>query len=280
MYLFIGLVLLLAFYFYIQNYVYSVSSYRLFLPNSHPALKDKKIIFISDTHFREKISLTYIDRILIEIEKRKPDVILFGGDMIHEATADQVLEHMKDFFSQLNRIAPTYAIYGNHDISSDRQKEIAATLRRVGVKLLDNEAEWISFNEPDAGFWLMGLNDYMSSVSIKKDVLAKIELPKGTKKQPKILLAHFPHFFEKYLMDDNKRPDLVLSGHTHGGQVILPIIGGLYAPGQGKNPYYDFGFFKSEKYPDSRLIVTRGIGNSSFPFRVNNRPEIVEIEFE
>ena len=81
-------------------------------------------------------------------------------------------------------------------------------------------------------------------------------------------------------MDDNKRPDLVLSGHTHGGQVILPIIGGLYAPGQGKNPYYDFGFFKSEKYPDSRLIVTRGIGNSSFPFRVNNRPEIVEIEFE
>lgn len=280
MFLFIGLVLLLGLYLYIQNYVYSVSSYKLFLPKSHPSLKDKKIIFISDTHFREKISLSYIDRILIEIEKAEPDVILFGGDMIHKITADQVLEHTKDFFSQLRGIAPTYVIYGNHDIASDRQQEIASTLKRVGVKLLDNEAEWISFNEPDAGFWLMGLNDYMSSISIKKDVLAKIELPEFSKNQPKILLAHFPHFFEKYLMDDAKRPDLVLSGHTHGGQVILPIIGGLFAPGQGQNPYYDFGLFTSKENPDSRLIVTRGIGNSSFPFRVNNRPEIVEIEFE
>lgn len=280
MYLFIFIFFLVILYLCIQNYVYSVSSYKLFLPSSHPLVKDKNIIFISDTHFRERVSLGYIDRILDEIEKSEPDLILFGGDVVHKVTADQVLEHTKDFFSQLVSIAPTYAIYGNHDINSDRQKDITLTLQRVGVKLLDNEAEWISFDESDAGFWLMGLNEYMSSVSIKKDVLAQIELPEESKNQPKILLAHFPHFFDKYLLDDVKRPDLVLSGHTHGGQVILPMIGGLFAPGQGKNPYYDFGLFTSREYPESRLIITRGIGNSSFPFRVNNRPEIVKIKFE
>ncbi len=82
-------------------------------------------------------------------------------------------------------------------------------------------------------------------------------------------------------MGEDKRPNLVLSGHTHGGQVILPIIGGLFAPGQGgKIPYYDFGLFTSDKHPDSRLIISRGLGNSTFPFRINNRPEIITIEFE
>lgn len=267
-------------YLYIQNNLHKVTSYKVFIPNLHPSIKDKRILFISDTHFREKNSQAFIDQTLNEIEKIEPDLILFGGDIVHVISTDQVIEQTKDFFSQLEMIAPTYVVYGNHDLDSERLKELTTTLKRVGVTLLDNEATWISFDQSGAGFWLMGLNESMSSVSSKQDVLSKIKIPEESKNAPKILLAHYPQFFESYLMDEDKRPNLVLSGHTHGGQVILPIIGGLFAPGQGTNPYYDFGLFTSKQYPDSRLIISRGLGNSTFPFRINNRPEIIIIEFE
>lgn len=276
----LALLVLIALYLYIQNNVVSKSTYNVFIPNLHPNVKEKKILFLSDTHFRKKNSHTFVDRLLIRIENENPDLILFGGDIVHKIDYESVIEQSKDFFSQLGNIAPTYVILGNHDLGSPRIKEVAGALKRAGVHLLNNEAIWISFEQPGAGFWLTGLNEHETTILNKKDPLENIEMPKDSKNEPKILLAHHPRFFEKYLTNDEKRPNLILSGHTHGGQVILPIIGGLYAPGQGTNPDFDYGIFTSEKYPSSRLILTRGIGNSSFPLRVNNRPEIVVVEFE
>lgn len=248
-------------------------------------MKGKKIIFLSDLHFRENVSHAFLDRIIIEIEELKPDIILFGGDMIHrmdtkKINGDEALEHVKDFFFQLSKVASTHVIFGNHDLGCHRLKEVETMLKMAGANVLKNDANWISFGHPSAGFWLMGLSEHMITLTMKEDALAKIQMPKTSKNEPKILLAHYPDFFEKYLHNEYTRPDLVLTGHAHGGQVILPIIGGLFAPGQGANPKYDFGIFTSETYPDSRMILTRGIGNSSFPLRVNNRPEIVEIVFE
>ena len=71
--------------------------------------------------------------------------------------------------------------------------------------------------------------------------------------------------------------NLVLSGHAHGGQFRLPFIGGLAAPNQGLFPKYDAGLFSEGK---TKMLVSRGIGNSIFPFRVNNRPEIILIELQ
>jgi len=272
--------LCLGLYFFWQNYIHKVTSYNISIPEKYASLKNKEIVFISDTHFRKNISHFFIDRVLAEIEEINPDLILFGGDIVHDVSHDQVIEHTKDFFSQLSKIAPTYVVLGNHDLMSNRKKEIFDTLKRVGVTLLDNESIWVNFEESDIGFHLMGLNEEMDSISIKQDALSQIDLSKKSKKGIKILLAHYPHFMEKYRKDEAKIPDLVLSGHTHGGQVILPLIGGLFVPGQGYNPYYDFGIFTDETYPFSRLIISRGLGNSSFPFRINNRPEIVKIKFK
>lgn len=276
----LALLVLVALYLYIQNNVVSKRTYNVFIPNLHPEVKDKQILFLSDTHFRKSNSKTFVNRLLTRIEEEAPDLILFGGDIVHTIDSEAVIGHSKDFFAQLRSIAPTYAIFGNHDLGSPRIKEVERALKRADVRVLKNEAIWISFEKPNAGFWLTGLNDYESTIVSKKDVLKNIEMPKDSKNEPKILLAHYPHFFEKYLINDDKRPDLILSGHAHGGQVILPIIGGLFAPGQGVNPKFDYGIFTSEKHPHSRLILTRGIGNSSFPLRINNRPEIVIVEFE
>lgn len=274
-----GLIVLIASYLYYQNNALSHTTYKLSLQKGHPELKNKKIIFFSDTHFRNRNSHTFYDQLIDQIEQLEPDLILFGGDIVHASSSEMAVEHAKDFFFQVGKIAPCYVTYGNHDIESSRVKELQTILKITGVKVLHNEATWISFGPSSIGFWLMGLGEYQSSLQIKNDVLSKIELPMDGADTPKILIAHHPQFFEKYLTDEMKRPDLVLSGHTHGGQVALPVIGGLFAPGQGVNPKYDFGIFNSETYPSSRLILTKGVGNSTFPFRINNRPEIVTIEF-
>lgn len=273
------LLLIVIIYLYSQNNVIKHTTYDLTLQKMHPKLKGKKIVFFSDTHFRARNSHTFYDRLITEIEDLEPDLILFGGDIVHASSNELAVEHAKDFFFQVGKIAPCYVIYGNHDIESSRVRELQTVLKITGVNVLENEATWISFGPSSVGFWLMGLAEYQSSLQIKQDVLSKIDLPADEVDAPKILIAHHPQFFEKYLSNEMKRPDLVLSGHTHGGQVILPIIGGLFAPGQGFNPTFDYGIFNSEKHPSSRMILTKGVGNSTFPFRVNNRPEVVTIRF-
>ena len=84
-----------------------------------------------------------------------------------------------------------------------------------------------------------------------------------------VLLAHRPELIETYAAYG---ADLVLSGHAHGGQVRLPFIGALYAPGQGFLPEYDSGLYT---VGETDMIVSRGLGNSLIPLRVNNRPELV-----
>ena len=90
-------------------------------------------------------------------------------------------------------------------------------------------------------------------------------------KEVLILLSHRPELIEIY--KDNKI-DLVLSGHSHGGQIRLPLIGGIIGPGQGFFPDYDGGIYKED---NTTMIISRGLGNSLFPFRINNDPEIVVI---
>ena len=88
-----------------------------------------------------------------------------------------------------------------------------------------------------------------------------------------MLLAHRNNLFERrYSL---LGADLVFSGHAHGGQFRLPLVGGLIAPGQGFFPKYDSGLYTKK---NTSMVVSRGIGNSIFPFRFNNRPEIILVK--
>lgn len=272
--------LILTIYLYSQNYFHKITTYKIHLSKKHLKMKGKKIAFLSDTHFKESTSLAFLDRILVDIEEVNPDIIVFGGDIIHKMNQEKILEQTKDFFYQLNKVAPTYVIYGDQDIANDQLDEIKRVLKLTGVKVLSNKAEWISFGDSAEGFWLMGLCEQTVGLNQIDQALSKISFPANSKNDTKILVAHHPEYFKQYLANDEIRPNLILSGHTLGGQVILPMVGGLFAPGQGKNPTYDFGVFTSEQYPDSRMIITSGIGNANFPIRVNNRPEIVLVELK
>jgi predicted MPP superfamily phosphohydrolase len=87
----------------------------------------------------------------------------------------------------------------------------------------------------------------------------------------RILLSHAPERFDSYV---EAGFDLVLAGHAHGGQFRLPLLGGLYAPGQGVFPKYDSGIFAIGR---TDMVVSRGIGNSVIPVRFANRPEVILI---
>ena len=88
-----------------------------------------------------------------------------------------------------------------------------------------------------------------------------------------VLLSHRPELFETYVACG---VDLILSGHAHGGQIRLPIVGGIIAPDQGLFPKYDAGLFTDG---NTNMIVSRGLGNSIIPIRFNNRPEVILVEF-
>ena len=117
------------------------------------------------------------------------------------------------------------------------------------------------------------VTDYLfgDSETVTKDVLSELISDEDVFT---ILLSHRPELFDAYV---ECKADLVFSGHAHGGQFRLPFIGGIVAPNQGLFPEYDAGQFKEGS---TNMIVSRGIGNSILPFRVNNRPEIVLVELK
>lgn len=117
---------------------------------------------------------------------------------------------------------------------------------------------------------IIGLHDTGFDFNTGIDYTLSVVAPKN--ESYKILLAHRPEYFDKY-----NNVDLIFSGHAHGGQVRLPFIGGLFAPGQGLLPKYDAGVYKEG---GKAMVVSRGLGNSLFPFKVNNNPEIVVVTLE
>lgn len=229
-----------------------------------------RIAQVSDLHNAE---LGKDNNKLIEkLNECEPDIIVLTGDLIDSNHTN--LEVALSFARQAVKIAPCYFVTGNHEAWVGSQyEELKTSLENAGVTVLQDEA--IELNYGDECIQLIGLNDpdfserdSFLSESILETKLSQVNISNGFT----ILLSHRPEHFNVY---QNKNIDLVLSGHAHGGQFRLPFLGGVIAPNQGLFPKYDAGTYTEN---GTTMIVSRGIGNSIIPFRVNNRPEIVLVE--
>ena len=229
-----------------------------------------RIAQVSDLHNAE---LGKDNNKLIEkLNECEPDIIVLTGDLIDSNHTN--LEVALSFAQKAVKIAPCYFVTGNHEAWVGSQyEELKTSLENAGVTVLQDEA--IELNYGDECIQLIGLNDpdfserdSFLSESILETKLSEINISNGFT----ILLSHRPEHFNVY---QNKNIDLVLSGHAHGGQFRLPFLGGVIAPNQGLFPKYDAGTYTEN---GTTMIVSRGIGNSIIPFRVNNRPEIVLVE--
>jgi len=274
--IFLGLSLAVMVYIYIQNYLIEVTEYEITIPKLSETMKGKKIIHLSDLHLRPRTNRSFVETILDKTGDESPDYIFITGDLVQAGLDDFVDVPLRRFVEECAKIAPTYVVTGNHDIMSGPFDDFRFILESAGVTLLLDDAVMLPDHHQE-GLALMGLAERRDQTSLPQPILGPVELTAQMASSPKILLAHRPEYFVHYLYDRTKMPDLVLSGHTHAGQFRLPIIGGVFAPGQGSLPKYDFGLFTSPEDPSKRMIISRGLGNSSFPVRINNRPEIVAI---
>lgn len=213
-----------------------------------------RIAHVSDLHNSHLWKQT-----IKQLKKAKPDIICITGDIVDFSHTD--VDAALTFATEALKIAPCYYITGNHELglkTADYEKLISG-LKALGVMVMNNEA--VTLEMGDEQVQLVGSG--WGSASYAADSFAYDGY--------RILLAHDPAHFESYTQAGY---DLVLSGHVHGGQFRLPLIGGLYGPGQGLFPEYETGVYSSGR---TDMVVSRGIGNSVIPVRFNNRPEVILI---
>lgn len=242
-----------------------------------------KLVLISDLHdseFGEKNQ-----RLVEKIRDQKPDVLLLDGDILNEDSADS---HVAvELVEQLRKIAPVYYSLGNHEEEYLNRKtsDLMAELKSAGAVVLDQEFSDIEVK--GNSLRIGGLYDYAFAVDGKGelDVNAMDEkLQKFLKDFQStdafsVMMAHRPDSFIWGDAANYWKIDLVVSGHNHGGQIIIPGKGGLYGGDQGWFPKYVDGMHHFEAVKN--MIITRGLGSSSEKLpRFNNIPEIVVIDLK
>jgi uncharacterized protein len=258
-----------SFIIYKGNITVGTTNYTLSSKQLPASFDGYKIIQLSDLHdamFGEK----HVD-IVNEVVKIAPDAIYITGDFIDRNRYD--LEQSLLLVEAIKDVAPIYYVTGNHEISINDVDRIKSSLQELGVHVLSDERKILTSAEGEV-MAIGGIEDPLSSagdeqVTVERAVEKAFDgVPKDTFK---ILLSHRPEYFEVYVRNGI---NVTFSGHAHGGQVRIPGIGGLISPGQGIFPKLTSGIHEED---GSQLVVSRGIGNSLFPIRVFNKPEIVVV---
>ena len=257
---------------------YAITSDRL-----PEAFDGYRIAHVSDLHNAEMGDDN--EKLLTMLREAEPDMIAITGDLIDSRNTD--IEVALQFAEEAVKIAPCYYVNGNHEanVPKTEYNELETGLIELGVTVLHDEEVIVESN--DAIISLIGIDDPRfsgASTAVPDSQLPATRV--GEDMEPErikalsttdgftLLLSHRPEYFTNYVAAG---VDLVLSGHAHGGQFRLPFVGGLVAPNQGLFPKYDAGLYTED---NTNMIVSRGIGNSILPFRVNNRPEVILIELQ
>ena len=247
---------------YDQNRRLRASHYVFQSPKVRGALEGYRIVQVSDLH--NKVYGKGNCELLALIEAQLPDLIVITGDLMDSYHTN--LPKAVEFARRAAKVAPTFFVTGNHEhrLEKSRLEGFLSDLEDAGVTVLRNKALQMGMGADH--FRLIGVDCQQGKTNTLQSLMEN-----RPKDELNILLSHKPHYAAHY---ERAGVDLVLTGHAHGGQWRLPVVGGLYAPGQGVLPKYTAGMYRLDK---SVMIVSRGLGNSSFPIRINNYPELVTV---
>lgn len=253
-------------YFYarkIEPRLLTVSRINFFHRDIPAGFNRFKIVLFSDTHIGFHFELQHLEQIIGRINSLNPDLILFAGDLMDEPDK---CEHAAKIISILEKLSAPFgkfAVFGNHDHGGYGTNLYKNIMKSSGFQLLINQASEISL--PD--------NERIYIAGIDEPMLGKPDLTTALNAVPdssfKILLSHAPDLAD-YAVNYNVQ--LQLSGHSHGGQVKLPLVGPLVKPPFARK-YYE-GLYTIENGKGLYLYVNRGIGTTRLPFRFLCRPEI------
>jgi len=237
----------------------TVVPYDIVSPHLPEAFDGKRIAFITDIHHGTRWSCHLLDKIVAITQEQSPDLILLGGDYAREQP-----EPLAECFAKLSELdAPlgVYAVLGNHDWNLPLMR---LTIGNTGITLLENQA--VQIEEKGEHILLAGVTDFWTdrpSLAGMRQELAKSDFT--------ILLSHNPDLYDTMSPEDRNRIDLMLSGHTHGGQVTLF---GLYAPAKTADAKYLAGYLPADN-GRTKIFVSNGIGTGGLPIRFFAPPQIL-----
>ena len=235
-----------------------LTRYDVRLPRLPEAFDGFSIALISDIHGQVAKSL------LDQLRACRPELIAVTGDLIDSRRPETAAA--LSFLRNALAIAPCFFVPGNHESRLPAYPRICAGLQKLGVTVLEDRA--VSFHRGNSEIWLLGLADpgFPGGEARMKRAL---ETMCGNDLF-RLLLSHRPEYFPMYA---RYGVDLILSGHAHGGQIRLPGVNGLFAPGQGFFPKWTGGVYQER---NSTLIVSRGLSHCP-PLRIGNPTELVSI---
>lgn len=218
---------------------------------------DKKIIFVSDFHLDKFSSSERVADIVARVNRLNPDIIVLGGDYVTDEE-----EYLAPCFEELSKLkAPlgVYGVTGNHDSVASYRLTVKY-MEKAGITPLENTAKWIEVNGEKIK--LGGVKTSYGEISDAEPTTDNTEIDDFI-----ILVSHNPDFAEDL---HTNRIDLMLSGHTHGGQVTLFGLWAPYIPSDYGQKYLK-GIVETN---DIKVLVSNGIGTSALPIRFFARPQI------
>ncbi len=249
----------------------TVSNFTIENPKIPESFEGFRIVQLSDIHNKG-----FGGRLSEKVKELSPDIIVITGDLIDSRRTDVAVS--EKLINELKPIAPIYYITGNHESRIPEYSDLREILEKNGVEVLDGRNA--SIERDNGSITLTGIDDttfFGSGMLNEREILFTQKLQELAKDKGEsfgILLSHRPELIDIYA---DCGFDLAFTGHAHGGQIRLPFVGGVLTPNQGFFPEYDAGKFEKDGLT---MIVSRGLGNSVFPFRIGNRPDIVLCELK
>jgi hypothetical protein len=251
-----------------------VKNLTLKLPRLDPAFRGVRLAQVSDFHLGQWIDQERLDRVIQLTLEQKPDFIALTGDYVEYrpygrpnewATYADSLDILRGSFPTLAAYCPTLAILGNHDHRVNAQW-VEQALTEAGVTVMRNSVQ--TFMRGEASFHIAAVDDVIYKMNRLDQVLASLPADGAA-----VLLAHEPDFADTSAATG--RFDLQISGHTHGGQINIPLIGPPILPELGQK--YPSGLYN---IGDMLLYTNRGVGVTTVNARFNCRPEITVFTLE
>ena len=237
-----------------------------------------RMVLISDLHNHRFDSNN--EKLSEKIREQTPDLIIIDGDMLNGDSEDDNVP--VELIRSLSEIAPIYYSFGNHEYYyiEAGHDELQKDLEEAGAVVLNYQSVDVTVKGNKirlGGLYEYGFETTMQTEAENEKVISYLEEYVDTERYL-VMCAHRPESFYCWDYADTWGIDLVLSGHLHGGQVIIPGVGGLYNSLNGFWPEYDYGQYK---LGNSDMIITRGLGsNPKILPRFNNPPEIAVVDVE
>ena len=233
------------------------------------AMDGLRIAQLSDFHYEQYTEPWFIREVVAEVNRQAPDLVLLTGDYVSEGPMPSAYGAKSSYpcAEILSGIqcSQRWCVLGNHDVNVNESMVLDA-LESNGLPVLQNRH--VPFERDGARIWIAGVKDVGLS-----DPDLHLAAPRGLQSahEPVLLMAHEPDYADDVVRHGGV--DLMLSGHSHGGQVRLPLVGALYLPPLGRQ--YAEGLFHLGN--GLQLYVNRGVGAVGVPFRFDCRPELTMI---